>query len=207
MKRFVSMMTMLALMMTAFGSVATATAQHNHGHMGTPDASPMAGHDHMDDQGGGTSTGAFYLAITNNGDEADRLLSVETDAADTAEVHNVEMDGEVMQMVPQHDGLEIPAGERVVLEPSGYHVMMIGLTKSLVAGEEFTATLTFEHAGEVEITVPILRTEPDEGELTAEPVEAGDLVIEGVWARHAPKLDGDTPMGTPVATPEATPAS
>jgi copper(I)-binding protein len=87
----------------------------------------------------------------------------------------------------------------------------MGLTESLMAGEEFTAILTFEHAGEVEITVPILRTEPDEDELTAEPVEVGDIVIEGIWARQAPKLDGDTPSGTPVALQpagaEATPGS
>jgi hypothetical protein len=136
---------------------------------------------------------------------------VESDAAETIEVHDVVMDGTVMQMMPQHDGLEIQAGEEVALEPGGYHIMMMGLTESLIAGEEFTAILTFEHAGEVEVTVPILRTEPDEDELSAEPVEAGDLVIEGIWARHAPKLDGDTPSGTPVATPpagaEATPAS
>lgn len=180
-----------------------ATAQHQHGAMGTPEASPMM--DHGAGHGGSTSTGAFYLTITNNGDEADRLVAVGTDAAETVEIHDVEMDGNVMHMVHQEDGVEIPAGETLVLEPGGYHVMLMGLTESLIAGEEFDATLVFENAGEVEITVPILMTEPDADEHEFEPVESGDLVIEGVWARHAPKLDGG--MGTPVASPAATPES
>lgn len=200
MKRFGPLVAIVAVAVFMFSAIGLpVAAQHDHGHMGTPDASPMAGH------GDATSTGAFYMTITNTGDEADRLVAVHTDAAGTVEVHNVVMDGEVMQMMPQHDGVEIPAGEEIALAPGGYHVMMIGLTESLIAGEEFEATLVFEHAGEVEITVPILRTEPDEDELTAEPVEAGDLVIEGIWARQAPKLDGGT--GTPVASPMASPKS
>jgi periplasmic copper chaperone A len=201
MKRFGHFIAVAAMFSVIFFAPGAAAAQHDHGHMGTPDASPAA----MDHSGHGasTSTGAFYMTITNNGEEADRLISLESDAAGTIEIHDVVMDGTVMQMVPQHDGLEIPAGEQVSLEPGGYHVMMMGLTESLIAGEEFNATLTFEHAGEVEITVPILRTEPDEDALTAGPVEAGDLVIEGIWARHAPKLESDTPAATPAATPES----
>lgn len=214
MKRFgslVAVVAILSIMLSAIG--IGAAAQHDHGHdhdhMGTPAGTPAAtpSTDHSA-HGGSTSTGAFYMTISNEGDETDRIVSIETEAAGSAEIHNVVMEGNVMQMTPQHDGVEIPAGEELILEPGGYHVMMIGLTESLIAGEEFTATLHFEHAGEVEITVPILMTEPDEGELTAEPVEAGDLVIEDIWARHAPKLDGDMPMGTPAATPgTATPAS
>jgi copper(I)-binding protein len=195
-KPLVALAALLAFMVSSIGM--TAVAQHGDGHahgaMGSPEASPMAGH-------GSTSTGAFYLTITNDGDESDRLIAVESDAAEAVEIHNVEMDGNVMHMMHEEDGVEIPAGETLVLDPGGYHVMLVGLTESLLAGEEFTATLVFEHAGEVEITVPILRTEPKDDELTAEPVEAGDLVIEGIWARQAPKLDGG--MGTPVASPMA----
>ena len=94
-----------------------------------------------------------------------------------------------MQMMPQLDGVEIPAGGELVLEPGGYHVMLIGLTESLLAGDSFEATLTFENAGDVTVTVPVFRGEPDVAELTAEPVEAGDLVLDGIWARQAPKID------------------
>lgn len=180
---------------TIFG---VASAQHHHSDA-TPDASPHGMHMDMDN----VSMGAFYFTITNNGDESDRLVKVETDVADIVEIHDVQMDAGVMKMEPQHDGVEIPAGESLDLEPGGYHVMLIGLTKSLMNGEEFTATLHFEHAGEIEIVVPISATEPDEDEL-ADPVKVGDSIeVSNIWARQAPKLDG---MATPMATPDATPA-
>lgn len=188
----------LAVLVASFGVVS---AQHGTDHS-TPeshdhaDQSEHSGHN-MDD----VSLGAFYFTLSNNGDEADTLLKVETEMADVVEVHNVEMDDGVMKMVPLHDGLEIAPGEEIVFEPGGYHVMMIGITASLLDGDEFTATLHFEHAGEVEITVPIHALEPDSGD-QSDPVEAGDIEISNIWARQAPKLDG---MATPIATPDATP--
>ena len=194
----------LALMVTAFG--ASVTAQHSHGHddHGTPVASPMSHNDHGDH--GDLSMGAAYMTITNNGADSDRLVSITTDAAQVVEIHEVKMDNNVMQMSPLHDGLEIPAGEDVSLEPGGYHVMLIGLTKSLIAGEEYEMTLTFEHAGDVTVTVPILRTEPKDNEGTAGPIEVGDLELTDIWSRQAPKLESGTGMATPAASPEATPS-
>lgn len=195
----------LAFMVSALG--ASATAQHEHGHStGTPVASPMAGHDDHSDHGD-LSMGAAYLSITNHGDEDDRLVSIETDAAGAVEVHEVTMTNNVMEMSPLHDGLVIPAGEDVSLEPGGYHIMLIGLTESLLAGEDYELTLHFEHAGDITLTVPILRTEPKDNKGTAGPVEAGDLEITDIWSRQAPKIDGMGDMGTPAASPEATPAS
>lgn len=184
----------VVLMLSAFGSGVSAQPGHHHA---TPASSPMAGAEVS------TSTGAVYLVIVSNGDEADRLLHIETDAAAAVEVHRVMMRDNLMQMNPVHDGLEISAGEKVSLEPGGDHIMLIGLTESLVAGEEYELTLIFENAGEVTVIVPILRTEPEDGEGTGGPVEVGDLVIQSIWSRHAPKLDGTT--GTPVASPEASP--
>lgn len=152
----------------------------------------------------GTSTGAAYLTISNTGDEADRLLSIETDAAAAVEMHEVRMKDNVMQMNPLHDGLKIPAGEEVSMEPRGTHIMLVGLTESLIAGEEYELTLMFEKAGEVTVTVPILRTAPKDNDGVGGPVESGDLVIQNIWSRQAPKLDGA--MGTPIASPQATPA-
>ena len=42
-------------------------------------------------------------------------------------------------------------GETVVLEPGGYHIMLMGLTKPLTEGEMVPATLIFEHAGRIEV--------------------------------------------------------
>lgn len=49
----------------------------------------------------------------------------------------------------------VPAGDTVVFEPGGYHVMMLGLARPLVAGETFEATLRFAVAGEVTVVVEV----------------------------------------------------
>ncbi|MCA9834481.1 MAG: copper chaperone PCu(A)C [Thermomicrobiales bacterium] len=204
MKKRIGLIVIAALL--TIGSFGFASAQHEHHHAdSTPDATD---HDHMNMDATpaanmNTSTGAFYFTVTNHGDEADTLVGITSDAAETLEIHSVTMDNGVMSMEAQPDGVEIPAGGELVLEPSGYHVMMVGLTESLLDGEEFTATLHFEHAGDVEITVPIYALAPDD-DAFADPVMAGDhLEIGKIWARQAPKLDGmSTPAATPLATPE-----
>ena len=55
-------------------------------------------------------------------------------------------------MRPLADGLEIPAGREVKLEPgSSYHLMFMGLKAPAVEGVKFPGTLTFEKAGAVKI--------------------------------------------------------
>ena len=55
-------------------------------------------------------------------------------------------------MMELEDGIEIPAGETVALEPGGFHIMFMGLNGDpFEVGEEVSATLTFEYAGEFEV--------------------------------------------------------
>lgn len=203
MKLRTTFLSILALLVASFG---IAAAQH-----GTDTATPSGDdhgdhHDHSEHAEGemqSLSMGAFYLTITNNGDEDDHLVSVDSDIAQVVEIHNVEMVDGVMKMDPMLDGLHVPAGETIVFEPGSYHVMLIGINESLIDGEDFTATLNFENAGSVEVTVPIYALEPDEDE-HADPVTVGDIEISNIWARQAPKIDGSA---TPVASPEASPAA
>ena len=92
----------------------------------------------------------------------------------------------MMEMRPLADGLAIPAGESVVLEPGGYHIMLIGLTGDLNAGESFTLTLTFEKAGEVTVEAIIVTGNDKPTEGYAEPAVAGDITVSDVWSRAAP---------------------
>ena len=200
MKVRVAFVLVFAMLVYVFGA---ATAQQM---QGTPDpnghGNHMSGTPEM--QMNNLSMGGFYFTVTNSGDEADRLVKVESDIAQTIEIHNVEMKSGVMTMVPQHDGVEVPADGELVLEPGSYHVMLIGITESLIEGEDFTATLFFENAGEVEVTVPIFVAEPDEDEF-GDVVTVGDtLEVSNIWARQAPKVNG---MASPMASPAATPGS
>ncbi|WP_347266796.1 copper chaperone PCu(A)C [Paracoccus sp. (in: a-proteobacteria)] len=103
----------------------------------TPPAAPVAG---------------GFLTISNAG-AADRLVSATSDIAGRTEIHEMAMQGEVMQMRQLADGLEIPAGGTVELAPGGIHLMFMELKRPLAEGETVAVTLRFEHAGEV--TLPL----------------------------------------------------
>ncbi|UYN99215.1 MAG: DUF1775 domain-containing protein [Devosia sp.] len=98
--------------------------------------------------------GGGYLTIANAGSADDRLVSVTSAIAKDTQIHEMAMDGEVMKMRQLTDGLVIPAGGSVVLEPGGYHIMFLGLTAPIVEGEAISVTLTFEKAGEITIELP-----------------------------------------------------
>lgn len=66
-----------------------------------------------------------------------------------------------MKMRELADGLEIPAGETVVLAPGGFHIMFMGLKQAFVEGETVAVTLTFEKAGSVEVLLPVEATAAD----------------------------------------------
>lgn len=95
--------------------------------------------------------GGGFLTITNKGSEDDRLVSVSTDIAKESQIHEMAMSGDVMKMRQLADGLVIPAGETVVLEPGGFHLMFMGLSAAIAEGEAVPVTLVFEKAGSVTV--------------------------------------------------------
>lgn len=150
-----------------------------------------------------TGTGAAFMRIANGGAEDDVLLGGETDVAGVVEVHEMaDVDG-VMEMRPLAGGLIIPAGGEEVLEPGGYHLMLMGLREDLTDGKTYELTLHFEKAGDVTVPVSVRpRAELAADAEPAAPVMVGDLTITDPWSRPAPATGlGD--MGTPAATPHA----
>ena len=112
-------------------------------------------------------TAAAYFVVHNQGQEADRLLGVQTPHAGKAELHeHIHADG-VMKM-QQVQSVAIPAGGEVQFAPMGYHVMLFNLQQQAKDGERFPLTLTFEKAGAVEVEVAVQKdapvAEPAQGE-------------------------------------------
>ncbi len=103
----------------------------------------------------GVEIGVGYLTIKNDGGTPDRLVSVSTPVAETAEIHQTQMQDGKMQMRPVPDGVPIPAKGTVTFEPAGYHLMLMGLKAPLEKGSTFPGTLTFEHAGTVDVTFSV----------------------------------------------------
>ena len=100
---------------------------------------------------GGAKVAVGYLTIKNDGATADRLISATAAIAGSTEIHLMSMDNGVMKMRPMADGVSIPANASVNFEPNSYHLMFMELTKPLEKGEQFPATLTFDHAGKVDV--------------------------------------------------------
>lgn len=100
-----------------------------------------------------------YMVIRNGGAEADRLVSATADFAGKVEIHEMSMDGGVMQMRPLENGLEIPAGGEVELKPGGLHVMFMQLGQQLKEGETVKGKLVFEKAGEIEVEFKVEKIE------------------------------------------------
>ncbi|MEO1749165.1 MAG: copper chaperone PCu(A)C [Pseudomonadota bacterium] len=98
---------------------------------------------------------AGYMTITNNGVQADRLISVETNFSARGEIHEMAMDGDVMKMRELESGIELPAGESVTLMPGGLHLMFMGLSEQLLEGETRDVTIIFENAGSVDLTLDV----------------------------------------------------
>lgn len=98
---------------------------------------------------------AIYMTITNTGDTADALIAARTTVANTVEIHETTLENDVMRMREMVDGLPIAASAGVVLEPGGYHVMLMMLPENLYPGDAFAVTLVFESGTEITIGVPV----------------------------------------------------
>ncbi len=97
--------------------------------------------------------GGAYVTLTSPVD--DRLMGASSPAAGRAEVHEMTMDGQVMRMREQKDGIALPAGKPVALAPGGYHIMLMDMHKPLVAGQTITVQLRFQHAPPMDLDVKV----------------------------------------------------
>lgn len=149
----------------------------------------------------GAPTGAVFGLLVNLGSETDTVLSISTAAAEAAEMHEMVIgDGDVMQMRPVEGGFVVAPQDFLTLAPGGLHIMLIGLKQQLVAGEMLDLTLEFEHAGAVDVHVPIRDMAAMDGammqpaaDMTVEPSSAmatdwgacAGMHVLGAWARPA----------------------
>ncbi len=117
------------------------------------------GHPYSVETPPGAPTGAGYLSIRNEGTSADRLLEIRADLP-RVEIHTTDVDTAGVARMRQVEAVDIPAGETVTFAPRGLHVMFMGLTAPLVAGEVIDATLVFETAGEVEVQFNVETRKP-----------------------------------------------
>jgi copper(I)-binding protein len=102
----------------------------------------------------GAKSAAVFMTIENKGRETDRLLSAASPAAGIVEIHEMKMDGGVMQMREVKD-VDVGPGATVELKPGGYHIMLLDLKQSLKQGDTVPVTLRFEKAGALEVKASV----------------------------------------------------
>ena len=100
----------------------------------------------------GQMTGAF-MEVKNKG-TADKLVSASSDAAKATELHATQMKDGTMAM-RQVQAMDVPADGELKLKPGGYHIMLIGLNRPLIAGETLPIKVKFEKAGEATVNAKV----------------------------------------------------
>ena len=103
-------------------------------------------------QGG---NGAVYIVIRPAA--ADELVGVTSDVAEAVEMHESVMSGDVMEM-HQLESVPLNAGQEIVFEPGGLHIMLIGLKQDLKNGDEFEIILQFQKHEDLRISVSVSDT-------------------------------------------------
>lgn len=101
----------------------------------------------------GQANGAVFMKIYST--SKDRLVGAKSPLAKTVELHTHVMEGDVMSM-RRVDSIDLPNYGTTILQPGGDHIMLIGLTSPLVAGQTVPLTLIFEEHGTVEVLANIV---------------------------------------------------
>lgn len=110
---------------------------------------------------GQKASGAF-MKITAKDDE--KLIGASSAAAGVVQIHEMKMEKDVMKMNAV-DSIALPAGQTVVLQRGGYHVMLMDIKKPLVESTTIPLTLFFVNAkgekSQIDIQLPVRQSEPE----------------------------------------------
>lgn len=112
--------------------------------------------------GGTRNGGVYFKSLRNRGHQADRLLAARSAVAERVELHQMQMDGQVMRM-REVAAIELPARTEVHLRHGGagsHHLMLINLKQPLKDGDRFDLELVFEKAGTRQVHVWVQTPRP-----------------------------------------------
>ena len=118
----------------------------------TPSPSPAAvSFDETWVKAADTGMTAGFGVLSNSSDGNITLVSAVSPAAPTMELHEMAMTDSGMVMRQKDGGFVVPAGESLTLEPGGLHLMFMGLTAPIKAGDEVPITLTFDDGSTLKV--------------------------------------------------------
>ena len=99
----------------------------------------------------GQTTGVAFLRLDNHGAD-DRLIAVTSSVSGRIELHTHLNEDGVMKM-RRVDGIALPRGKTVELEPGSFHIMIFDTQMQL--GDEPVLTLDFEKADDLTVVATV----------------------------------------------------
>ena len=99
---------------------------------------------------------AVFFTIENKGANSDVLKKAQVpgDIAAKTEIHTNIIEDGIIRMRPV-ENVQVKAGKNVVFDPSGLHIMLVNMERSLKSDESFPLILTFEKYGEITTNVSV----------------------------------------------------
>ena len=121
----------------------------------------------------GQDSGMVDMSITSK--QAAMLVGVSSLACKAVELHSMTHEGGVMKMREVKE-VALPAGQRVNLGESGYHLMLLGLKAPLKAGDAVPLTLSVRQADKRVVKVEVKAEVKPLTEAKAAPQNGGHMM-------------------------------
>ena len=102
----------------------------------------------------GTVISSAYMTVNNQSLKKIKLIGVSSTVSKRIEIHEHTMANGMMRM-RKRDFLEIDAQGKVVLQPSGYHLMIFDLKQPLKQTEDVIMVLHFSNGDDLQVKFPV----------------------------------------------------
>jgi copper(I)-binding protein len=99
-----------------------------------------------------------YMTIINSGSDTVDIVRAQSELYSSIEFHETIYQDGMARMI-QHDSLNIPADDRLVLKRGGLHFMLFNPTKILLAGDTVDITLTTKNNGTMNVSIPVKKAQ------------------------------------------------
>ncbi len=97
---------------------------------------------------------AAYMTLRNMGDVPDRLTGARAEVARMTGLHRTTIESTGLARMGKVDALDLPAKGTVVLEPGGYHLMLMGVGP-VAEGDTVEITLLLEGSDSVTVAAEV----------------------------------------------------
>lgn len=104
----------------------------------------------------GSDITAAYMTISNAGNKAVTLQKISSTISDRIEIHEHTMADGMMRM-RQVAEITIAANSKVILQPSGLHLMIFSLKQPITEKDVIPLTLHFSNETKIKIQLPVSR--------------------------------------------------